>query len=601
MRIQFSRGASRILTTLFLTLVLLSAVHAQPAVEYVVSLDGLKNHTMTVKATFPPEAFVGERRELALAVWTPGSYKVRDYSRFLSEVRLLNQGATIEKTSKTRWLVKGVESGEPIRLEYDVYGHEMTVRTNYFTPELSLVVGAATFLAPAPLQSDEMKALPYAVEFVTGDPVYSGLAKEGSRFVAADYLELVDSPFLLGDLQSHPFTAGGLPHLLVQGGDYRYWDTQKSLRDTAKLLETIQDFWGSVPYDRYLILNLITGARGGLEHRNSTVVVTNRFATQKRKDYLSWLSLISHEYFHTWNIKQLRPRALRPFDLENENYTRSLWVAEGITSYYDDLLVRKAGLSTREEYLEALSLQLNDLQQTPGRRHITLADSSFDAWIRHYQPTDDLHNSNISYYNKGAVVGWLLDTEIRKHTSGKKSLDDLMRQAYTRFQKDGFTEAEFQSLASEVAGADLGPFFRLALDSTEELPLEEALNYWQLTWKPKDPDLKPTLGIELSSAGRAVISKVFKDSPAARAGLAPGDELIAIDDTRFPQSSPLSLLEQLQNGREYRILYSRLGQVSEKTLVLELPAHPEGKLAFRDATREAKAKWDSWLGPESKP
>ncbi|MFA5508118.1 MAG: PDZ domain-containing protein, partial [Vulcanimicrobiota bacterium] len=477
----------------------------------------------------------------------------------------------------------------------------MTVRTNYFTPELSLVVGAATFLAPAPLQSDEMKALPYAVEFVTGDPVYSGLAKEGSRFVAADYLELVDSPFLLGDLQSHPFTAGGLPHLLVQGGDYRYWDTQKSLRDTAKLLETIQDFWGSVPYDRYLILNLITGARGGLEHRNSTVVVTNRFATQKRKDYLSWLSLISHEYFHTWNIKQLRPRALRPFDLENENYTRSLWVAEGITSYYDDLLVRKAGLSTREEYLEALSLQLNDLQQTPGRRHITLADSSFDAWIRHYQPTDDLHNSNISYYNKGAVVGWLLDTEIRKHTSGKKSLDDLMRQAYTRFQKDGFTEAEFQSLASEVAGADLGPFFRLALDSTEELPLEEALNYWQLTWKPKDPDLKPTLGIELSSAGRAVISKVFKDSPAARAGLAPGDELIAIDDTRFPQSSPLSLLEQLQNGREYRILYSRLGQVSEKTLVLELPAHPEGKLAFRDATREAKAKWDSWLGPESKP
>ena len=593
------RNWGQLLALLFLWAALSNPAWSQTGVDYVVDASDLSNHTLTVTATLPPEAFQGSHRELALPVWTPGSYKVRDYSRFLSSIRPLNPGATIRKSSKNRWVVEGVPAGEAVKVQYDVYGHDLTVRTNYFTPELALIVGAGTFLAPAPLQSEEMKKLPYRVQFLSDKPVYSGLPGEGPNFVAGDYVELLDSPFLLGDLSSHAFTAGLLPHQLIQAGDPRYWDTTKSLKDTQKLIETVQKFWGEVPYQRYLIMNLITDTRGGLEHRNSTVVMTNRFATEKRKDYLGWLSLIAHEYFHTWNVKRLRPNSLRPFDFEQENYTRSLWVAEGITSYYDDLLVRRAGLSTRKEYLKALSEQLNRLLETPGRRHITLTDASFDAWIRLYQPTDDLHNSNISYYNKGAVVAWLLDTEIRQRTQGKKSLDDLMREAYRTFQGEGFSEGEFRQLASRVAGSDLNDFFQKTLDSTEELPLEKALEYWHLEWKAEDDDQQPYLGVDLAPGSRAVVSKVFEGSPAALAGLSPGDELLAIDDLRLPESSPLSILEYTETGREYRVVLSRLGRISEKKVVLTAPPHSKSELTFQDDGKGYQNRWNSWLGPES--
>jgi predicted metalloprotease with PDZ domain len=591
-------GRQSVLAFLFFFWVGLSSAVAQESISYVVETSQIQNHVLTVTATFPPSAFATEQRELALPVWTPGSYKVRDYSRFLSAVKPLNPGTTIRKTAKNRWLVEGSAPEEPVKVSYDVYGHELTVRTNYFTPELSLVVGAATFLAPSPLQSDQMRNLPYTVEFQTAQPVYSALEKQEGRFVASDYVELVDCPILLGDLVSHSFSAGGRPHSLVQAGDPRYWDVKKSLDDTTALIETIQDFWGDVPYGHYLIMNLITDTRGGLEHRNSTVVMTKRFATKDRKSYLGWLSLISHEFFHTWNVKRLRPATLRPFNFENETYTRSLWIAEGITSYYDDLMVRRAGLSTRKEYLEALSLQLNRLKQTPGRNNITLSDASFDAWIRLYQPTDDLHNSNISYYNKGAVVAWLLDTEIRIRTRGKKSLDDLMRLAYRTFEEEGFEEAEFRRLASTVAGSDLTEFFDRTLDSTEQLDLSGALEYWNLSWKPKKDTSEPYLGIDVSDGPRVTIEKVFQNSPAANAGLAPGDEVISFDGVRLPASSPLSFLKHHETGKGHKILVSRLGSIQEKTVILAQPPHPDKELGLKEKNKTSVSRWNSWMGLE---
>lgn len=597
--------SQKCLAVLALALFFLSGTSRSPAeeaaVDYLIDTSQLQNHRLIVTATVPPEAFPTDRREVGLPVWTPGSYKVRDYSRFLSTVTALNPGASVTKTAKNRWLVEGVPTNEPVRLSYEVYGHELTVRTNYFTPELSLVVGAATFVAPAPLQSQEMVALPYSVEFQTTQPVYSGLRKlSEQKFKASDYVELVDSPFLLGDVTSHPFEVAGVPHFLVQAGDDRYWEVEKSLKDVSALIQETQKMWGDVPYQRYLILNLITDTRGGLEHRNSTVVMAERFATRDKEKYLGWLSLISHEFFHTWNVKRLRPVSLRPFDFERETYTRSLWIAEGITSYYDDLLVRRAGLSTKDEYLKALSKQLNRLQQTPGRKHITLTDASFDAWIRLYQPTDDLHNSNISYYNKGAVVAWLLDTEIRKRTRGRKSLDDVMRKAYQTFQDEGFEEREFRRLVSSVAGSDFSQFFEKTLDSTEELDFTGALEYWNLSWEPKDDSDGPYLGVDLADGPRAVVEKVFEDSPAAKAGLAPGDELLSIDQIRLPATSPLSVLEHYEKDKEHTVLISRLGRLQEKTVVLDSEPYPTRELDFKEAGKAAEAKWKSWLGPDKR-
>lgn len=570
-------------------------------VTYVVETDLLSNHKVKVTASFPPGAFPGPERLLALPVWTPGSYKVRDYSRFLSTLEVLHQGATVQKTAKNRWLISGVPQEQAVQVSYEVYGHELTVRTNYFTPELGLMVGAATFLAPAPLNSETMAELSYRVDLRQSKvPVSCALPSPQDKvFVASSYDELVDSPILLGDITSHDFVVGGLPHQLVQAGDRRYWDLEKSLKDTAQLVKTIQEFWGTLPYERYLFMNLITDTRGGLEHKNSTVVMTSRFATEKRKDYLGWLSLLSHEFFHTWNVKRLRPASLGPFDYETEVYTRSLWIAEGITSYYDDLLVRRAGLSTRAEYLEALSGQLNSLKLTPGRRQISLSDASFDAWIRLYQPTDDLHNSNISYYNKGAVVAWLLDTEIRKRSAGKKSLDHLMRAAYEQFSEKGFEESEFRALASKVAGVDLEDFFERTLDSKDDLFLEEALQYWHLEWTAKSDEVDPYLGLELEASSRVVVSKVFANSPAAKAGIAPGDEILAIDGVRLPQDSPLSVLKHLKTETSYPVLIARLGVISSKDVKLASPDHQESELSFKESQRTSAARWKSWLGPES--
>ncbi len=590
---------------LLLTLVCSLASTAQPArprIEYAVSTAKLANHRLEVSASFPADVFPGDQRELALAVWTPGSYKIRDYSRFLGELRVLNSGARVRKSAKNRWLIEGVSPDETIRVEYSVYGHELTVRTNYFTPELSLIVGAATFVSPAPLISQTSRDTDFQVAFTNWDgAVSTTLSPIGkTTYRATGYDQLADSPILLGDLDTHTFRVGDRPHDLVQAGDRQYWDIDKSLKDTERLVQTIQEFWGTVPYQRYIFQNLITDTRGGLEHKDCTVVMTGRYATEDRSAYVGWLSLLAHEYFHTWNVKRLRPESLGPFDYEKEVYTPSLWVAEGVTSYYDDLLVRRAGLSTRKEYLKALSGQLNQLLNTPGRHSISLGEASFDAWIRLYQASDDLHNSNISYYNKGAIVAWLLDTEIRRRSRGKKSLDDLMRLAYSRFSADGFSEQEFRQLASEVAGSDLDEFFELSLDGTSELPIEEALDFWNLEWLPEKKNVVPYLGVELDENGdRALVTKVYAASPAAQAGIAPGDELIAIDERRVPAQKPLSTLEYLKvDENSHTFLLSRLGRIQTREVVLTSPPHRKSELKFGKADGRSKRLWNDWLGPE---
>jgi predicted metalloprotease with PDZ domain len=584
---------------------------ADPTVTYTITAQERANHKLQVEAEFSPDSFPGAERTLALPVWTPGSYKVRDYSKSLSGVRLLDApaGTRLEKTAKNRWTVRGdFPAGAPVKVAYTVYGHELTVRTNYFTPELSLVIGAATFLAPAPLTEDHLEDTRFEVRLRgVSDDISTALEKKPDSqeptFVAEGYDELVDSPILFGDLESSAFSAGGKPHVLTHAGDRRYWKLADSARDAARVIETIQQFWGSVPYDSYHIQNLITETRGGLEHLDSTVIMTSRFATLDREKYVEWLALVSHEFFHTWNVKRLRPQALGPFDYEQEVLTPSLWVAEGVTSYYDDLMVRRAGLSTQAEYLKALSGQLNTLLGTPGRHSLPLTEASMDAWIRLYQPTDNSLNDDVSYYNKGAVVAWLLDTEIRRATEGAKSLDDVMRAAYQKFTDRGYTEEEFRQLASQVAGQDLTSFWRLALDSTAELPLQSALDYWGLEWKAEDAKAaaEPYLGLKTSGSEPRLVESVLAGSPAAQGGLSPGDELLAIDGTRVPSSGPGALLKFLQAGREYSVLVSRLGRLRELRVTLSAQPEPKRTLKVRPGKGTHLQRLQAWLGPDSKP
>src|SRR4029079_12845419 len=338
-------------------------------------------------------------------------------------------------------------------------------------------------------------------------------------FHAASYDTLVDSPIYCGTPAVYSFDVDGVPHLLVNDGEDGILDGPRSAADVERLVRAAFKLWGEVPYRRFLFLNLITGASGGLEHKDSTVLMTSRWKTRRRESYLEWLALAAHEHFHAWNVKRLRPAELGPFDYDEENYTKSLWVAEGITAYYDTLLVHRAGLSSRDEYLRDFSKTVRTAQRTPGRRVQTLEAASFDTWIKYYQPDENTPNSAISYYTKGAVVAFLLDARIRQATGGQavqKSLDDVLRLAWQRFAGErGSTGAEIEALASEVAGEDLSAFFDRALRSTEELDFSGALLWYGLRF------------VEDPAPGAAPPAPLPPDAEAERGGPGPAVEVEA--------------------------------------------------------------------------
>lgn len=599
---RFSKTTLGVVASALLFCAWTARAESTAAITYEVDTSDLVHHHIVVTATIPPQAFPGKERLIALPVWTPGSYKIRDYSRFMGEVSLQNPGAQIRKVSKNRWKIEGLPANRAVKVKYEVYGHEISVRNNYFSPELSLLVGAATFVSPAPLNSTTGRRSRYQVNFPGWTRPIAGGLKEisgpaGVGFTASDYDELVDGPIVFGDLKIEKFQTQATPGRLVTGGDSEYWNSAPYLADVQKIVAATQTLWGEVPYTDYTFFNLLTGKSGGLEHRRSTVIMSDRFTTKERESYLSWLETMAHEHFHAWNVKHLHPKALGEFDYEKEVYTPSLWVAEGLTSYYDMLLLRRAGLCSKDEYVQKLADGLRTYLTTPGRRAITLSQASRDAWIRLYQGTDDLQNSNISYYQKGAIVGWLLDTKIRQCTGGKKSLDDLMRRAYHEFGREGYTPRQFQALASQVCGQDLTSFFALALDSTRDLPIDEALRYWGLKWEEKAAE--PSLGVSTrSTKGRLYVDKVYADTPAYQAGLSSGDELLALDGNRLPADS-LKMLKYLpETGKPHTVTISRMGKLKQLSFALSPDPFPATKLKPDPSQPDKSALRNSWLGTD---
>ena len=450
---------------------------AAEGVTYDVSFPEASNHYAEVRARF--EAPAGGC-DVVLPAWTPGSYLVREYARHLDEVRAENdagEALAVEKRGKDRWRIATEEAGATTVL-YRLYCRELTVRTNWVEEEFALLNGAATFLTPEHARDDvhELRLHPAEgwPQSVCALPRMEGTA-HGYR--ATDYDELVDSPIVLGDLELFPFEAGERDHVLVNVGTGGYWDGAQAAADVARIVEEHQRMWGFSPYERYLFLNIAAESRGGLEHDHSTVLMTSRWAYRDPKAYRSWLGLASHEFFHTWNVRRLRPRALMKYDYGREMFFRELWIAEGVTSYYDDLALVRCGLIDREEYLELLSKQIETLQGTPGRGVQSLRDASHDAWIKFYRPDENSGNTRVSYYNKGAVAAFLLDAEVRRASGGEASLDDVMRVLYERFIETGYDEDDFRAAAEEVAGGGLGDWFAAAIDGTRELEYGPALDW----------------------------------------------------------------------------------------------------------------------------
>ncbi|HEV8630933.1 MAG TPA: PDZ domain-containing protein [Thermoanaerobaculia bacterium] len=585
-------------------LLLAGAVGAASAAEirYTLRFPQAANGYVEVEASYP----TGGAADLTVMVpvWTPGSYLVREYARHVEQVQAATPDGvalTVAKTRKNRWQL-ATQGAERVTLRYRVYGHELRTQTTFIDADFALLAPAATFLVPV----DQLAApIDVAVELPAGwSRVLSGMPSPGAgHFHADDYDQLVDSPIVAGNPSVHEFAVAGTPHLLVDVGGEQQWDAKKAVADVQRIVEQHRQLWGSLPYDRYLFFNCIVDAGGGTEHRNSAVLLARRFAMRTRKAYVDWLSLVSHEHFHTWNVKRLRPLELGPFDYENERYTPSLWVAEGFTDYYGDLQLVRAGLISRKEYLSELSKAIDGLQTTPGRLVTPLADASYDAWIKLYRPDENTPNSAISYYVKGSVVGFLLDAGIRRESGGARSLDDVMRTAYSRFSgARGYTPEDFLGVVREVGGAELGTWLQRVTTTTAELDYGEALGWLGLEReKPKPPTAdepaKAWTGLTVDDAdGRVAATRVLRGSPADEAGLTAGDEIVAVDDVRLLAGQWPGRLEQYRVGDRAALLIARRNLMRTVTITLAAEPHKWQLEVVKKPTRAQRRHLQQWLG-----
>jgi predicted metalloprotease with PDZ domain len=571
-------------------------------VRYTLRFSAPHTHYVEVEAVVPTDG--RPTIDLRMAVWTPGSYLVREYARHVESLSAASPdgiGLTVVRTRKNGWRI--MTGGVPaVTVRYRVYGREMSVRTNWIDAGFALLNGAPTFVT-----LDEEAARPHDVRVelppewrvtATALPPAPGGAEHTYR--AADYDTLVDSPIVAGNPAVHRFVVEGRPHLLVNEGEGAIWDGPRSARDAETIVRTGARFWGSLPYERYVLLNLITGASGGLEHLNSAVIMTHRWRTRTRADYVEWLGLVSHEFFHVWNGKRLRPVELGPFDYENEVHTENLWVTEGFTEYYGDLLLRRAGLTSDDELFHELSSAIRTLQTTPGRAVQPVSQASYDAWIRLYRPDENSPNVSISYYTKGGVIAFLLDAKIRRVTSGRHSLDDAMRLAFRRYGgSTGFTTQEFRDTASETAGIDLGAWFTAAVDDVAEFDYGEAFEWLGLRFRPADDrgSAKPWLGLGTrSEGGRLIVTQVRRGTPGFEAGVNVDDEIIAIDDYRVRADQLDSRIEKYHPGDRIALLVARRDQLQRLEVVLGTDPGDRWRVeADPAATPDQIARREAWL------
>jgi predicted metalloprotease with PDZ domain len=581
-------------------------------VEYTIRFSQAKNHYADIELRC--ETGGQPQFELMMPTWTPGSYLIREYARHVETISASDpDGAelSVSRSRKNRWLVK-CGSSKSVVVKYRLYCNEMTVRTNQVERDFALFNGASTFLSPV-----EARQQKHQVRIELPDKWKHAICSlpnvEGDKqvFIAEDFDELVDSPILCGNPNIYPFKVGEREHLLVSIGEGEIWDGAATARDLEMIVAQHHRLWGVVPYPRYIFFNLLVEAGGGLEHDNSTVMMISRWYYRDREKYVRWLGLASHEFFHTWNVRRLRPKPLVEYDYENEVYLRSLWIAEGITSYYDDVQLARCGLISQKEYLELLSKQIEKLQTTPGRNIQSLSDSSHDTWIKLYRPNENSGNAQVSYYNKGAVAAFLLDVEIRSATNGKKSLDDVMRLLYERHADGvGYTPKEFQTLVAELSGADLSEWFSRHIDGVDEFDYSKAQDWYGLEFpkakssaeatgekEKSDEKKKSWVGLTTEDkSGKLVITKVLRDSPAFEAGLNVDDEILAIDQYRVTNGNWSSRLKQYQPGESVEVMIARRERIERLRLLLGEEPKASWKLAaVKEPSDEQKQQFKEWL------
>jgi len=584
---------------------------------YSLRIDDPRSHLWRVRVTVEQPATDGQR--FRLPVWIPGSYLVREYARHVVSVSAHSADGpvAVNKVDKQTW--QAAPCSGPLHFELTVYARDESVRGAWVDDRRAYFNGAA--LLPW-VEGQETGPQRLRIERIADDcaaswKVATAMTAEGvdadgfGTYAAADYGELIDHPVEIAAWQVVEFAACGVPHRIVLSGNYeqRNTDLARLAADVQKICEwQIGLFGGSAPFARYDFLCLATrGGYGGLEHRASTSLIFQRDHLPRArgfdvKGYRTLLGLFSHEYFHSWLVKRIKPADFAPYDLTRENYTRQLWLFEGFTSYYDDLALLRAGVIDAATYLKLLAETVSRVHSMPGHRLQTLEDASLDAWIKYYRPDENSPNATVSYYAKGALVALSLDLHLRQATTGRVTLDTVMQALWAQHATAPLHDGDFEALAEAVSGIELSTFFERALRGTDELPLHEQMPAFGVDWQWRvgesdDKADKVTLGAKFEKAGAARVKTVLPGGPARRAGLAPGDEVVALDGWRVDAATLGNVLKALAPGQPVALHSARDGRLRTAEIV---PVTPEPdtcvlKLA-ESADGTALAFRTGWLG-----
>ena len=554
-----------------------SSAHAQTAgplssdISFTVSMSKPWTHLLEVEMSVkvPANLNVPNETNLIMPVWTPGSYMVREFERHVQDFAVRDaNGNALEwsKVDKNTWRV-GSRGARTWKVTYRVYANELTVRTNELNSDHAFWNNAALLMYPEggigkPSTLRVVPANNWKV--ATGLPPVPGQA---NTFRAENFDVLYDSPVEASNFKQLDFDVRGVPHRIVIDGDGNY-DPERMRADVKKIVEAEVAMFGGIPYHDYtFILHLRANTGGGLEHLNSTALGFRRFNFATERGWQGFYSLVAHEFFHLWNVKRIRPDALGPFDYTKENYTRSLWVAEGVTDYYGYLMVRRAGLISDRGYLDGLARRIENFQNTPGRLAMSAEEASFNSWIKEYRPDENSVNSQISYYDKGELLGLLLDLEIRRRTNSAKSLDDVLRTLYSDFFEKGrnYTPADFQKICESVAGASLDGFFARYVRGREEMPYNQFFSAAGLRLEQMGvpageatSPMKGFLGAELDDrTDMVLIQSVKVGTPAYEQGLNAKDQIIALDGAKVSKDTFEATIEARRPGEIVHITLFR--------------------------------------------
>jgi predicted metalloprotease with PDZ domain len=580
----------------------------QPEISFTVSMSKPYTHLLEVEMRLE-DARLPAQVNLVMPVWTPGSYLIREFERHVQDFAVWDAGGRAlswQKINKDTWRIETGGAHE-LRVTYRVYANDLSVRTNDLDDRHGYFNNAATLMYPEGQlkASSTLRVVPFNDwKVATGLPA---VPDKPNTFRAENFDVLYDSPVEVSNFKTISFEVNGVPHRVVIDGEGNY-DTERIRRDVQKIVETEAAIMGEIPYHDYtFILHAHSRADGGLEHLNSTSLIVERNSFRPDDKYKGFLALVAHEFFHLWNVKRIRPDALGPFDYTKENYTKLLWVAEGITEYYAPVALRRAGLISESEFLERISRTIENVQNTPGRLLMSAEEASFDAWVKYYRQDENSINSQISYYDKGQLLGLLLDLQIRKASGGAKSLDDVMRYLYTEFYKKNrnYTPEDFQSVCERMAGSSLENFFARFVRGREELDYNAALNAVGLQLgeadQAKPPVEKLYLGADVAQDGeRLTIRRVYSGSPAYDQGLNTGDQILALDNQRVNQQTFLARLAEKRPGDTLSLTLFRDDELRTFTIKLGKRVVTDYKIVpVKEPTPEQTRLYKAWIGSTS--